>query len=203
MEKLGYILRQDIVAQLSEQTLSEITKGRKAIGDTPAVEGSDLVWQAQAPSVIEIVAGYSRHWYDMDTEQRPFYIYSALESVSVGTRIADVETDGIRPLYVCVLDAPIGTPLTDTDYFTEIDDRNSVLVEKTVLLIMYNTFRRINPRQIPEQRQIDYDSAIETLKDIQRGRIMLNIAQRAEVEADDPGHEVLYGDMNGITQDDY
>lgn len=196
--KLGYILKSDIIAQLSEKTLNELTGGRKAIGDSPAVLGDDSIWESQLPSTIEFVAGYCRHWYDMDTEQRPILEHNLIDPFAVGDRIQDSSL-----LYICILDAPIGTIITNTTYFTLEDDRNPVLVECTVLLVVYNTFRRINPRQIPEQRQIDYDNTIGTLKDVQRGRIQLNIAERAEVLPDDPGHEVAYGDFEDVTQDTY
>lgn len=205
--ELGYILKQDVLGYLDSNTLDELTGGKKAIGSGSATSGDDSVWERLAPNAKEFVKGYSRHWYDMDSEMASFYEYSASSAFEEGQRVASVEdTDGNRTLYVCVQDAVAGTSLTDTDFFAETDERNSVVLESCVLILIYNLSRRVNPRQVPEQRQIDYDRAIETLKDIQRGRIMLDIPQRTIDEDDlasDAGQSVAYGDFEDVTQDDY
>ena len=203
MAELKYLFKQDIIDFLDAKTLNELTGGRQAIGDAAAVDGDDLLWSDYIPKAIERVKGYSRHWYNMDTEMRSYFQYDVAEAFTAGQRVASVAVADVRTLYICILDAPIGTVLTDTDYFTEIDDRNPVLLEATIIFIIYNLNRRQNPRQIPEQRQIDYDSTIDTMKDVQKGRIMLEIAEREEVEGDDPGHEISYGDFEDSTDDTY
>lgn len=203
MRNLSYILKQDIITRLSESTIDELSGGRKAISTQPAIEGNDLIWQNQIPFAVEMVAGYIRHWYDAGTELRAIFEYDIAEAFTAGQRVASEEVDSIRTLYTCIQDAPIGTDLTDTDYFTEEDDRNTVLLECACLIVVYNTSRRINPRQIPEQRQIDYDRTIDILKDVQRGKIQLSIAEREEVEDDDPGHEIAFFEIEGLTQDDF
>lgn len=203
MTELGYILKQDILANLHGETLDELTGGRKAIGSNPAVGGDDAIWKASAPTSVEKVKGYSRHWYDMATEARPFFEYSATEAFTEGQRVAGAEVDEERSLYDCIQDAPSGTALTDENFFKANDSRNPVLVELAAVLVIYNTARRTNPRQLPEQRILDYDNAISTLKDIQRGAIQLDITQREEVESDDPGHRVAYGDFENVPNYDY
>ena len=201
--KLGYILKQDLLAVIDGGTLDEWTGGKKAIGSTPAVIGNDAVWQATEPTSLEKVNGYCRHWYDMETETRSYFEYSVGEAFIEIQRVASALVSGKRTLYVCIQDAPAGTSLTDTDFFTEIDDRNPVLVEATATLITYNTGKRKNPRQLPEQRNIDYENTIKTLKDIQIGKVQLKIAQRVDILADDPGHQISYGDFDNVTQQDY
>lgn len=199
MTKIGYILKQDILTFLGTDPLTQITGGRKEIGTQPAQEGDDVIWEKIVPAAIEIVKGYSRHWYDIDTEMREYYEYSVADAFTTGQRVASTEdVDENRTLYVCIQDAPPGTLLTDPLYFEEKDDRNAVLVEITATIIIYTTNKRLNPRQVPEQRILDYDNAIARLKDIQKGAIDLFIAQRTEVEPDDAGHQVAYGDWDNV-----
>lgn len=205
MNDLGYILRQDILSFLYEGTLDELTGGKRAIGSNPASPGDDEVWKSAVPTSVERVKGYGRHWYDMDTEMRSIFEYSASEAVTEGQRVADAENNGERALFVCIQDAPAGTLLTNSAYFAEKDDRNAVLVEITAKLIIYLTSVRLNPRQVPEQRQIDYDNAFQTLRDIQTGKMQLAIAERPddEIEADDAGHQIAYGNFDNVTQASY
>lgn len=207
MATIGYILKQDIEKFLYSETITELTGGKKAIGSTPATSGNDEVWKSNLPTAIEHVKGYCRHWYDMDTEMRDYVAYDNAVANTEGQRVAGTAVDEVYPLYLCIQDAPAGTLLTDTVYFTEVDDRNPVIVELTCLILIYNLSRRYNPRQIPEQRQIDYDRVMDQLKDIQKGRIQLNIAERTFAEAsdayDDPGQSIAFGDFEDVTQDAY
>jgi hypothetical protein len=201
---LGYILKQDVTRFLSAATLDEMTGGKKAIGSTPAVSGNDYIWQQLRSSAIEMVKGYIRHWYDADTETRTIYEHNNTDEFIKGWRVAGAEDgDGIRKIYVCILDAPVGTALTNETYFAEGDDRNEIILELAVVLLIYKLFTRRNPRQLPEQRLNDYENAIKTLKDIQSGKIQLDIAERSEVDPDDPGHNIAYGDFEDVTHDEY
>lgn len=204
---LGYILKQDLEKFLYSGTIDELTGGKKAIGTTPAVAGDDSVWEGNVPVAVEHVKGYSRQWYDMDTEMREIVEYDVGTANTVGQRVAGAEASGVRPLYLCIQAAPAGTALTNIDYFEETDDRNPVLLEITCLIVIYNISRRYNPNQIPEQRQIDYDRTIDQLKDIQKGRIQLEITERTfddeEDAYDDPGQNVAFGEFDDVTQDEY
>lgn len=206
MAELSYILKQDIEALILDDTLTQMTGGRKAIGAAAAVDGDDSVFENLIPKAMERVKGYSRHWYDMETEMRPFYSYDVAVANTEDQRVASAAVDEVRTLYLCIQDAPAGTLLTNTEYFTPADDRNQVVVELVVNIIIYHLARRLNPRQIPEQRQIDFDRTIDDLKDIQRGRIQLEIAERTLTEAeaaDDAGEQFNYGDFDDVTQDVY
>jgi hypothetical protein len=203
MVDLGYILEQDILDQLDADTLTELTGGRKAIGDSPAVPGDSKIWKDYEPKAVEKVKGYSRHWYDMNTEMRSIIEYDVTEANTEGQRVAAAAVDGERKLYLCIQDAPAGTVLTNTAFFTETDDRNPIMLEAAVIFVIYNLSRRKNPRQIPEQRQIDYDNTIDTMKDVQRGKIMLEIAERVDVTEDDPGQEFPHGDFENSFNDTY
>lgn len=203
MSNLGYILEQDLLANISSDTLTELTGGRKAIGSNSEVQGSDVILAKAIPAQVEMMLGYTRHFYDVDTETRTIRAYNETDEFAAGDRVAGNQIDGNRPLYLCIEDAPAGTVLTNLQYFEEVDDRNPVLIEIVCHLVIYNLSRRQNPRQIPEQRQIDYENAISRLKDIQRGYLQLDIAEREEIPADDPGQEFTHGEFEGITHDTY
>lgn len=206
MAELGYILRQDLVANLNESTITELTGGRKAIGTTPAVAGDDTIWRLKVPSSMETMLGHTRHWYDMDTEVAAICEYNTTDTYATGQRVASVaDAQGYRTLYVALQDVPANTPLTDTTFFEEKDSRNAVLVEIVTHLIVYHISRRTNPRQIPEQRIMDYDNAMIMLKKIQRGEVDLDIPKRPsdEVETDDAGQRIAWGDFDDITHNNY
>lgn len=204
MAEIGYILKQDIVTYLADNTLDQLTGGRKAIGSNPAVSGNDSVWQNILKSEIETMLGYTRHWYDMDTETRQYNEYDITENYTEGQRVASTEdASENRRLFVAIQDAPAGTSLTDTTFFNETDDRNSVLVKIVCYLVIYELSRRLNPKFVPEQRSMDYENGMKMLKDIQTGKMQLSIAQRESVEADDAGQQFSYGDFEGVSHDDY
>lgn len=206
MAALGYILRQDLVANLNDSTIEELTGGRKAIGTNPAVSGDDTIWQMKVPSAMETMLGHTRHWYDMPTEIADICAYDVADTYTTGQRVAGpADANGIRTLYIALQDVPAGTALTDTTFFEERDSRNPVLVEIVSHLIVYHISRRINPRQLPEQRIMDFDNAMMMLKKIQRGEVDLDIPKRAadDVETDDAGQRVAWGDFEGISHNNY
>ena len=201
---LQYILYQDLNEVLFKDTINELTGGRAAIGSNPAVSGDDRKWVKLIDNTIERVKAYTRHWYDIDAEFVDFAEYSNSEAYATGQRVASVEdSERERELYLCIQDAEAGTLLTDTAYFEKTDTRNSMIVEMCCIIIAYQLHRRYNARSIPEQMRIDYEDAIKNLEDIQRGKIMLDLPQRENVESDDAGQEFASGEMEGLTQDSY
>lgn len=211
MAELGYILRQDLVANLNENTILELTGGRKAITTTspvtPAIPGDDTIWQQKVPSALEMMLGHTRHWYDMPTEIASIFEYDIADTYNLGQRVAgpvDSQTN-LRTLYIALQAVPPATALTNTAFFEERDNRNAVLVEIVCHLIVYHISRRSNPRQIPEQRIMDYDNAMMTLKKIQRGEVDLDIPKRnsEDVETDDAGQRIAWGDFEDITHYNY
>lgn len=85
--------------------------------------------------------------------------------------------------YVCTA-ASTGNLPNDTDYFAEGDSRNPLIKEITVDVVLYNLHSKISPRNIPDVRRTRYDgfgnltagdSAIATLKQIQKGTITLDL----------------------------
>lgn len=200
---MDYIIKQDIVRNLSDSTLRELTGGNDAIGNLPATAGNDLDWEIQVPIAIELISGYTRHWYDMVTEFRAIQEYNTTVAYAVGDRVAGVEVDGVRPLYNVIQAAPANTPITNTSYFEPRDTRNPLIVRFASLIVIYNISTKDNPRLVSEQRQLDYENVISSLRDIQRGKLDISLPKRSNVESDDSGHSYAWGDFEGITHSDY
>jgi len=66
---------------------------------------------------------------------------------------------------------PIGTPPTDTTFWTKGDTRLSIIVKLMVDISKYELTGFINPRNITEKIGIDRDNAIKYLKDIANPRM--------------------------------
>lgn len=186
--EMNYLLKVDITDRVKEQKVDEWT------------ETKDSVLDALESSAIEIAKGYTRHWYDVEKEFRKVNLYDVLTAYTVDQRIYD---EANAKHYICIQDAIAGTLLSDTDYFAQQDDRNAVLLEIVIDVLIYNLSSRQNSRQMNQLRIDRYDSAIDKLKDAQKGRIMLDIAQRVDVETDDSGHEFVFGQIDGMGSNDY
>lgn len=209
INQLGYILRQDLTAYITSDTVTELTGGRKAIGTSPAVSGDDRIWQNLAVSAVAAAKSRIRTTqYDISEVFAPFYEYSADEGYTSGMRVAGAEDgDGIRPLYACIQDAPAGTLLSDTDFFVPKngadDDRDPAIVRIICKIIIYDLSARYNPREIPEQRRLDYEEAQKELRDgIQMGHNQYEMEEDV-ITPDDPRQAFAYGTFEGIDQDVY
>ena len=207
--KLGYILRQDLVSYITSDTITELTGGRKAIGTSPAVAGNDRIWQDLAVSAVATAKSRIRTTqYDISEVFAPFYEYSSDEDYIAGMRVAgDEDADGIRMLYLCIQDAPAGTLLTDTAFFEKKngadDDRDPAIVRIICKIIIYDLSARHNPREIPEQRRLDYEEAQKELRDgIQMGHNQYAMEEDV-ITPDDPRQAFAWGTFDGIDQDVY
>ena len=122
------------------------------------------------------------------TGQRVSYndnIYEANTSVSAGT-FNPSEWDLLaenNSFFVLNDTAIVGTLPTSTE-FTSGDDRNPLIKEITIDVVLYNIHSKISPRAIPDVRRTRYDgfgnlkegdSAISTLKEIQKGNVTLDL----------------------------
>lgn len=85
--------------------------------------------------------------------------------------------------YTCILESTGNLP-TNATYFTAGDDRNPLIKEITVDIVLYNIHSKISPRNIPDVRRVRYDgtgnlkegdSAIATLMQIQKGIVTLDL----------------------------
>ncbi|MFR9589064.1 MAG: phage protein Gp36 family protein [Rikenellaceae bacterium] len=195
----SYLTEQDIAAIVDAQTLNMLLGGSRDTGRTPPKEGDTKIVASVIPAVIETVKGFTRHWYDMEVEMRPIYTYDARVAYKEGSRVMGAG----NCLYIALQDTSTDADLSRSDLFKVHDDRNPKLVEICATLVVHALFRRVNPRQIPEQRQYDQEDAMKVLRDIQRGRVQLDIVQRKEVASSDAGQSICWGRMNGLKNEAY
>lgn len=66
---------------------------------------------------------------------------------------------------------PAGTPLTNTTYWTRGDNRNAMIIECMMAIVLYRLHARISPRNIPDLRKEEYNHCLEWLKEAQRGTV--------------------------------
>lgn len=194
----SYITIGDISAVVDNTTLNMLLGGSRESGREGAKEADLSIIAGVIPSVLETVKGYTRHWYDMEREMRPTYEYDNRQAYKAGDRVIEVGR-----MYIALCDTEQGANIGDLTRFEQRDDRNPKLVEICSVLAVYALFRRVNPRVIPEQRQYDQEDAMKVLRDIQRGRIQLDIASREDVASDDAGQSVCWGAMKGVTNEIY
>lgn len=83
--------------------------------------------------------------------------------------------------YLVVQNAPAGTELTDTDYFWLM--RADLLVMIYLDIAIYHYHGRVGSSQVPQLRIDRYLDAIEKLKRIRRGEMVISIP-RADQDAD-------------------
>lgn len=159
----------------------------------------------------EEIKEYLRHRFDVDFDMRVFAVPVDTSQVtaSENDRIYD---SGNFKKYICIKDAVL-RDLTNTEYFTEKDDRNKKLVQITIDVFLYHLHTRLNPRNIPQHRKIRYDgdgdlqnamSAIKWLMLAQKGQISPNLTVLTDDDGQTPdtAQSIIYGkspnDFNGL-----
>jgi hypothetical protein len=109
------------------------------------------------------------------------YDFDAAQAYKIGEVVMDVNGNP----YNCIADAPLNTPLTDTNYFAEGDLRNSLVVMILVDMTVYHFHSRTAGNRIPEMRIVRYEQAIEKLKEIRKSNMNPNLPLR---DYDAPEH---------------
>ena len=84
-----------------------------------------------------------------------------------------------------------------------IDDRNATLVDIVASITLYEITRRVAPRQMSETIADSYDLAIQKLKDANKGKIQLNIANKPCAERTQSGFGMRFGFNSSSFFNDY
>jgi hypothetical protein len=66
---------------------------------------------------------------------------------------------------------PAGTPLNNTSYWAQGDNRNQQLLMYAMDMVLYHVHSRIAPNNIPQLRQTRYNNAISWLQKVGRGEL--------------------------------
>jgi hypothetical protein len=163
-----FLVKDDYITLIRQDKLDQIT------------EADDTILNKALPAAQEEAAGFIRHRYD---EAKVFKAVeetadNTVSGVTAGDRFYQTTE---KKFYVATADS--GTDLTNTDFFSQEDDRNPKLVEVVVDILLYNIYSRINPKSVPTHRRIRYDGddpkqqggAMGWLKMVQKGTIEPNL----------------------------
>jgi len=116
----------------------------------------------------------------------------------------DVKCDGDGYVYICtanntneaLTNTTYWTPMvdidyTDTDYWTNIDNRYPLFIEIAMDLALYNLYARINPRQIPTLRTERNREALDLLDAWASGTDTAEVLELQNYEQE--GFSIRYG----------
>lgn len=185
----SFLLERDYFVLITEEQIGQITENETIKND--CLEQS-----------YEEVKEYLRHRFNVEFDMRYFTIPPDANSVaaSVDDRLYNNTAD---KLYICIQEST-AQPLTNTDYFTNTDDRNKKLVQITADVFLYHLHTRLNPRMVPQHRKIRYDgdgdihnamSAIKWLLMVQKGTIAPNLTPALDDDGEQlaSGQSIIYG----------
>lgn len=185
----AFILPFDYSVLITDEQLAQITTSQINI-DTCLAQSEEEVKE------------YLRHRFDVEFDMRGVTTPADPNSVTAvkDSRLYDLTGEQI---YLCILDST-AQPLTNTTYFTAIDDRNQKLIQIVTDVFLYHLHARLNPRNIPEHRRIRYDgdgdiqkamSAIKWLLMVQKGTIAPNLTPALDEDGEQlsTGQSIIYG----------
>lgn len=186
-----FIVKEDIYQTYPEEQLNKLTNS------------VDAVWQKEIPRAIEEVSGFLRARYDEDLIFADVLIWDNLTAYSADDRLYD---DINKMHYLCILDAPAATLLTNTTYYTEGDTRNQKIVEIIVDVMLYKILSRLNAIDMPLNRKERYDGndakqlggALGWLKMVARGTVHPDLPLIVANQDDQTGNVVIYGDATDV-----
>ena len=158
------------------------------------IDSNDTFWQKALRSSIELVTGYLSTRWDTDFMFSPLLTFVLADAHLLNDRIFDNDIH-----YTCIQDAPINTPLADTDFFIVKDNRNPRIVEILIDIVLYNLSPRLNNADISEIIKERYDGndpkqtggAIGWLKMCVREKLSISSPLRAEGQTDQTGNAII------------
>ena len=183
---MNYFLVSDDYSTLIEST------------DLAIIDGADVdVLNQSLNTALEEVKGYIRNRYNEKL------IFKTIQLTTDGLSITASNGDRLyqtatKKHYICIQDAT-AKGITETDYFTQIDERNPKIVQVVIDILLYHLHSRISPRNIPDHRRLRYDGddpaqrggAIGYLKQVQKGIITPNLP--VTDNSDQSSHRIAYG----------
>lgn len=195
---MSFILERDYSVLITGEQLTQITENQDDI--------NVCLLQSE-----EEVKEYLRHRFDVGLDMRTITTVAdpAQITATVTDRLFDAAAD---KLYLCIKDA-VNLPLSNTDYFTQTDDRNQKLVQVTIDVFLYHLHTRLNPRNIPQHRKIRYDgdgdisnamSAIKWLLMVQKGTVTPDLTPALDEDGEQlaTGQSIIYGNSKTYVRRD-
>ena len=114
---------------------------------------------------IDEASYYLNFQYDTDTIfGYKVFDYDATAIYTIGQIVINSDALG----FTCIQDAPVGTALTDSNYFEEGEARNPLIVMIVVDIFAYHLFSRTGTNRIPQHIIDRYEMALKKLKEIRK-----------------------------------
>ena len=195
----AFIISVDYSVLITDDQLGQITTNQTDI--------DEAISQAE-----EEVKEYIRHRYDTDFDMRSVVSHPSTSPVATFSENDRFFSSDTFIFYVAKQDGS-NRQFSETAFFEVRDDRNKMLVQKTVDCFLYHLHTRLNPRNIPEHRMKRYDgdgnidggmNAIRWLKDIQQGIIHPDLTILLDEDGETPmdGESVIWGDSKTASSAD-
>lgn len=189
MSQLYFITEDDLLPYVNSTDLAVID------------QGSDY-WQQISRAVKEEIRSYLGHRYNIDTDIRGLNLSSNGLSITAvaGDRYYETTT---KLHYLCILDATT-IDITNTTYFTQVDNRNQVVLMRFIDMVIYHLHAHITPQNIPTIRQERYDGndsrqtggAIGWLKMLQKGDVTAVLTVKLDDDGVAEGERISYGNIS-------
>lgn len=174
---MGYFIqRKDFFPFITPEDLTRVTAD------------DDTIWQANLPAVIEYLRGKIGHRYDTTKVFEPIETYDNSEAYEIGDRV-----DNAGVLYYAIQAVPALTSINDTDYWTQGDSRNAMVMQCVVEVSLYNIYSRLNGTDIPAFIEKRFERCMDYMKGLQEGTDDVNLPLQAAVEdgTDTSGDSVM------------
>jgi hypothetical protein len=185
-----FIIKDDFKSHITLADLDRVT------------DSNDAIWQQNLGIAIEFESSFMRQRYDVDAVFTPIETWVD-QDWPIGTRVQD---GGL--LYYAIQSVTTGTLISDTDFWTQADNRNQKIVEITIDIILFNIYNRLNGSEIPNYLQIRYDGAdgqqrggaVGYLKEISKGTVQADLPLLADVidGTRQSGNNIIFGQADDV-----
>ena len=157
------------------------------VTDMNVLAQNDSDYKSAYAKAIETVKSYIQHRYDVSEVFVTVNTFNPQTEYAVG----DIVFYNNK-YYICSVLSQGNLP-TDTDYFTQGDTRNQSILDIICILTIFYLFRKVQPRNIPEWINEEYDRKIDDLKAYQRGTRTILLTVSTDTDDEQEGHRVSYG----------
>jgi phage gp36-like protein len=152
-----FLIKKDYQIQIQLDHLNQI------------MDSDDSVLHEGELAAIEEMQSYLRSRYKVEEIFFPVLEYSSGNTYTSGSTVHSSDL-----LYTSLVDNN-NLPLSDQTAWEAGDRRNQLLVLYLVDIVLYHLHSRLSPRNVPENRFLRYETAINWLKAISKGSLLIDL----------------------------
>tara|TARA_R110000744_G_scaffold301831_1_gene410804 strand:- start:91 stop:645 length:555 start_codon:yes stop_codon:yes gene_type:complete len=182
-----FLTKSDIAKQLDDCLLEEV------------LEGKDFLLDEAERYAVEMARSYLQPRYDTEMVFLPYVLANTNPTPQEGLKLLTESTAGI---YADTIEV-YGTNGTG-GFVLENDPRDYILKDIVLSICIYDLERKVAFRQIPIMVQDKHDIAIENLKEINKGRMTINLSYKSEDTIENQqGFGIVHGKSANSDYNDY